>query len=164
MPTSEEILQQRNAIRNQLNEVNTPVTQGDAMRYLSERVDNFKPLFQEQQNFSAQANNLLPDQIQQYTASRQANPGGTASPLAMLNNIIQQQGRMRGTSDLIGNIANQANARLGNISQDALGFLSQRQKQLGQQFDSYNQEQKLEELPQLKQLPMGVQMITYHVY
>lgn len=138
MATAQELLNKRNTIQNQMNEANVASTRNEALRYLSEQMGNFKPLQEERRALQAQAGNVLPTQIQEYTQSRQANPGGSASPLTMLGSIMRNQNNLRATSDLVGDQINSAQGRLSNISNDALGVLKQNQDNLLNQFKITN--------------------------
>jgi len=138
MATAQEILNKRNTIQNQMNEANVATTGNEALRYLSDQMGNFKPLQEERRSLQAQAGNVLPTQIQEYTQSRQANPGGSASPLTMLGSMMRNQNNLRATSDLVGDQINSAQGRLSNISNDALGILKQNQDNLLNQFKITN--------------------------
>jgi DNA repair exonuclease SbcCD ATPase subunit len=140
MPNLEELLNQRNAIRDQMSQAATPVTQNDAARYLNERVNNFQPLMEERRSLQAQAANVLPQQIQQYTAQRQANPNQGPSAMSALSSILNNQNRLRATSDLVGDQIEGARGRLGNIANDALSMLQQQQQNYARQFDIANQD------------------------
>lgn len=140
MASVQDLLNQRNAARDQMNQGLTGVTQNDAIRYLNDRVDSFQPLQQERRAMQAQAGNILPQQIQQYTADRQANPNQGPSALAALSQIMGNQNRTRATSDLLGDIIDTGKGRLGNIANDALSMLGQEQNRLKNAFDVSNQD------------------------
>lgn len=140
LPNLNDLLAKRNTIESQLNQASAPISQNEALRYLQQGVSNFQPLQQERQALLTQANDMLPQQINEYTTQRQANPMSGVSSRAALQNILQNQNRLRGTANLVGDTINTAQGRLGDLSKDALSMLAQQNALLGRQFDVANQD------------------------
>jgi hypothetical protein len=140
LPNLNDLLAKRNSLESQLNQASAPTSQNEALRYLQQGVDNFRPLQQERQGLLTQANDLLPQQINEYTTQRQANPMQGVSSRVALQNILQNQNRLRGTANLVGDTIEGARGRLGDLSRDALSMLGQQNANLGRQFDIANQD------------------------
>jgi hypothetical protein len=129
MATTDELLQYRNSIRDQMSQSKTPVTSDEAVRYLNQNIGNFEPLQNERRAIMAQAGNVLPTQLGEYFQNKQAGQSG-ASAMNQLQSIIGNQNNLRSTADLLGDQINTGRGSISNIANSTLQMLGQRQNQL----------------------------------
>lgn len=129
MATTDELLQYRNSIRDQMSQSKTPVTSDEAVRYLNQNIGNFEPLQNERRAIMAQAGNVLPAQLGEYFQNKQAGQSG-ASAMNQLQSIIGNQNNLRSTADLLGDQINTGRGSISNIANSTLQMLGQRQNQL----------------------------------
>jgi hypothetical protein len=129
MATTDELLQYRNSIRDQMSQAKSPVTSDEAVRYLNQSIGNFEPLQNERRAIMAQAGNVLPTQLGEYFQNKQAGQSG-ASAMNQLQSIIGNQNNLRSTADLLGDQLQTGRGSISNIANSTLQMLGQKQSQL----------------------------------
>lgn len=140
MPSAQDFLNKRNQIQQQLDSVNTPFSQTDAGRYFTERLNNFQPLVAEEQSLRAQANQVLPQDIRQYTEARANNPYGNPSSLRMLESTFAKQNNLRGLANTVQGSIQYGQGRVGDLANSALGLLADQRRGLESQYNTANQD------------------------
>jgi hypothetical protein len=121
-PKLSDLMKMRESQQAELNRVSSPLSQSEAMGYVSGKLDNFRPLVEERRALETQANQILPEQITQYTGQRSL---GGQSPLSALNTILKNRYNALGSSNVVGDVITNAQGRLGDIVNSGLQMRQQ---------------------------------------